>query len=158
MGIFSSLQKVLGFTISELRAILFLAATFFLGLGLRWFGANAEPPAAKFNYSAQDSIFLERSATVFGDSTKQEPARKSRNQPARKPKPHSINPNSASREELMLLPGIGRTYAERILMYRQEHGPFRSVEELSKVKGIGKKTLARIREFLYLDDSTSSKK
>ena len=58
----------------------------------------------------------------------------------------------------MLLPGIGSTYAERILIYRQEHGPFRSVEELSKVKGIGKKTLARIREFLYLDDSTSSKK
>ena len=45
--------------------------------------------------------------------------------------------NDASAEELTELPGIGRELARRIVAYREEHGPFESVEELMEVSGIG---------------------
>ena len=45
--------------------------------------------------------------------------------------------NDASAEELTELPGIGRELARRIVAYREEHGPFESVQELMEVSGIG---------------------
>lgn len=47
-----------------------------------------------------------------------------------------VNINTATREELMTLPGIGETKAESIIAYRQQYGMFGSVEELMKVEGI----------------------
>ena len=51
-----------------------------------------------------------------------------------------ININKASIEELSTLTNIGATYAERIVQYREKNGPFKSLEDLMKVKGIGTKT------------------
>ena len=45
--------------------------------------------------------------------------------------------NTAPAEELAKLPGIGEALAERIVSYREEHGPFETVEELMEVSGIG---------------------
>lgn len=56
-----------------------------------------------------------------------------------------ININTASEEELQKLPGIGPAKAASIVAYRQKHGPFRSVDELDKVSGIGEKSLERIK-------------
>ncbi|GAB7386604.1 hypothetical protein BSNK01_04390 [Bacillaceae bacterium] len=56
-----------------------------------------------------------------------------------------IDINTATSEQLQQLPGIGPAKAEAIIAYREEHGPFRSVEELTKVSGIGEKTLEKIR-------------
>lgn len=50
-----------------------------------------------------------------------------------------VNVNTATKEELERLPGIGPTLAQRILDYREAHGGFRSVDELRKVSGIGPK-------------------
>lgn len=55
-----------------------------------------------------------------------------------------INLNTASKEELMLLDGIGEKMAERILAYREENGPFAKVEDIQNVKGIGEKIYAKI--------------
>ena len=59
-----------------------------------------------------------------------------------------IDINSASAETLMLLPGIGEVLAERIVAYREAHGPFPSVDALDHVEGIGEGTLAPIRRYL----------
>ncbi len=53
-----------------------------------------------------------------------------------------ININTASVEELTQLKAVGSSYAERIVEYRETHGGFKSVEEITNVKGIGPKTLA----------------
>lgn len=59
-----------------------------------------------------------------------------------------LNINTASREELLLLPGIGPTYSKRILEAR----PFNRIEDLQKVKGIGPKTFARIQDRISVTD------
>ena len=59
-----------------------------------------------------------------------------------------LNINTASVHELDTLPGIGEVLAERIVEYRQTHGPFASVDELDHVEGIGEGTLAPIRRLL----------
>lgn len=56
--------------------------------------------------------------------------------------------NRATLEELDGLPGIGSTYAQRIIEYRAAHGPFQDVEELAEVKGIGPATLEKIRDLV----------
>lgn len=59
-----------------------------------------------------------------------------------------INVNTARIEELDLLPGIGPVIAQRIIDYREKYGPFQSIEEIMKVKGIGEATFEKIRELI----------
>jgi len=61
-----------------------------------------------------------------------------------------VDINRASAEELQKLPHIGPTLAQRIVAYRQQQGPFRSIEEIKRVKGIGEQTFARIRPYLTI--------
>ena len=55
--------------------------------------------------------------------------------------------NEADEMELTLLPRIGEVLAKRIVDYRNENGNFDSVDDLLNVKGVGPKTLARLRPF-----------
>lgn len=61
-----------------------------------------------------------------------------------------IDINTASAEELTSLPGIGPTYAQRIVAYRQEHGPFTAPEEIMQVEGIGSKRYEQIRDLIIV--------
>ncbi len=57
-----------------------------------------------------------------------------------------ININTASKELLMSLNGIGETKAESILSYREQNGPFDSLEDLMQVDGIGQGTFSKIKD------------
>lgn len=61
-----------------------------------------------------------------------------------------VNLNTATKEELESLPGIGSSKAEAILQDRQENGPFASSEELTRVSGIGQKTLESLRSYIIV--------
>lgn len=63
-------------------------------------------------------------------------------------KPGRTDLNSATAAALDALPGIGPTRAASIVQYRAQHGPFRSVEELGQVPGMGPAALARVRDHL----------
>ena len=62
-----------------------------------------------------------------------------------------ININKASVEELQQLKYIGPEFAERIVQYRAEHGPFESAEDIMKVKGIGQKALEANQDIITVD-------
>ena len=62
-----------------------------------------------------------------------------------------IDINTAGVAQLMSLPGIGEAIAKRIITFREEHGPFRRVEDLMRVKGIGEKSLERLRPLLTVN-------
>ena len=52
------------------------------------------------------------------------------------PRDYRLNINTASADELALLPGLGEKIAQRIVDYRNENGPFTEIDELTQVKGI----------------------
>ncbi len=61
-----------------------------------------------------------------------------------------IDPNTASARELAVVPGLGRHLAEEVVADRARGGPFRSVNELERVRGIGPRRLSRARSALAI--------
>jgi competence protein ComEA len=61
---------------------------------------------------------------------------------------YAVDVNRADWPEIVQLPGVGETLARRIISDRREHGPFRDLDELNRVDGIGLRTLERIRPYL----------
>ena len=62
-----------------------------------------------------------------------------------------ININTASSTDLQQLPRIGPKVAQRIIDFREKHGKFKRVEDLMKVKGIGKKTFMNLKDLITVD-------
>ena len=62
-----------------------------------------------------------------------------------------VNINTADEATLMTLQGIGESKARAIIEYRQKNGGFKTVEDLTKVKGIGDKTLTQLRAQLTVE-------
>ncbi len=62
-----------------------------------------------------------------------------------------VNLNTATKEELQTLPGVGPAVAQRIVEYRTKFGPFKSVDELLEIKGIGPKKLEKIKPLVTLE-------
>lgn len=66
-----------------------------------------------------------------------------------------LNLNSASEDQLMLLPTVGPAKAERIVVWRKKNGPFRRTADLRRVKGFGYKTFKRLEPFLDVRGETT---
>jgi competence protein ComEA len=170
------LQTRLALTGPEATALLVLTGALALGLAVRQFQGYAAPPAASL--AAADSAWaadeaptaapaLPESVPVFetrivpSDSVlvptsgfaDTPPARSSRSSGGRSAasSPVRMNLNTADAALLQRLPRIGPALAGRIIAYRQEVGPFRRVEDVVNVKGIGPKTLEEIAPWLYVE-------
>ena len=70
----------------------------------------------------------------------------------------TVNVNTATEEELQLLPGIGAARAEALIELRKQRGGFKSLEQLKDVKGIGDAMLKRLRPHLSLNGKTTARK
>ncbi len=62
-----------------------------------------------------------------------------------------VHINQATAEQFQVLPGVGPALSERIVAYREAQGPFKNVDQLAEVKGIGERKLEKFRAFLVVD-------
>ena len=76
----------------------------------------------------------------------------------KKPPLHPINLNTATSTELQQVPGIGPSTADKILKMRKSYGQFKSVDDLSAIKGIGPKRLEKMRKYLTVGKFAAAKK
>jgi competence protein ComEA len=67
----------------------------------------------------------------------------------------ALDVNKASVKDLEALPGIGPVMAQRLVQYRQDHGPFKNLDELLAVSGVGKQKLAQLKPYLTLSPGPS---
>jgi competence protein ComEA len=67
----------------------------------------------------------------------------------------TLNLNTATEDELQLLPGVGPSKAAAIVAWRKKHGSFKKVDDLTRVKGFGRKTLLRLRPLLSVGGTTT---
>jgi competence ComEA-like helix-hairpin-helix protein len=82
-------------------------------------------------------------------------------EPSQLPEKRTIEPidiNRASAEEFAKLPGIGPELARRIVAFREKHGPFRRVEDLLAIRGVGHKKWKSIRPSLRVGNEAEKKK
>jgi competence ComEA-like helix-hairpin-helix protein len=127
----------LALTRNEKRVILFLVCTLLVGAGIRYY-QYAFPAPSRFDYRVPDSTFSSLSsaeaAEAGSDSLKETAG--------------VLNINTATKQELMELPGIGEVIASRIIHYRRESGTFSSVEDLRAIKGMSGKKLERLKPLI----------
>jgi len=67
----------------------------------------------------------------------------------------AVNVNTATVDELVRLPGVGPTKAASIVAFREKHGPFKRVDDLDRVKGFGRKLIAKVRPYVALTGPTT---
>jgi len=156
-----------GFTQLEIKVLLFLLIVFICGVGLKHILKNPAEKPGDFDYSVQDSLFINAGKGAINDKIyskdsdnnvdyKQEVldfrkpdfnTKKVKELPAEK----SIDINSAGKNMLENLPGIGPKTADKIIFYRNNNGRFTKLEDLIKVKGIGTIKFNKIKKYLYIE-------
>lgn len=133
---FDRFKDWLALTRTERNVILFLCVTLAIGAGIKLYRLTF-PPRPAFDYRASDSTFAALSQAP--DEQEESPRT-----------PAVININSASKEELMKLPGVGEVLAERILIHRDEIGRFTTFDQLLTIRGISKKKLEQLKPLITL--------
>ncbi len=137
---------MLGFTPKESKFIVFLLVTFLIGLGIRVFQIKWKslPQTSSLNLENYHSNTHSSVSDVYADSSIQAKGIDDINN-------KFVFINTANLDEFKQLPGIGPVKAERIIQYRQAKGYFSSIDELKKVKGIGDKTIQKLKPFLKIN-------
>lgn len=125
----------LAFTRAEQSVLFFLVGAFVLGSGLRLAQTEGGTGSGGADSSA-DSVFAALTDLDLGGPEADVPP--------------LININSASKAELVALPGIGEVTAERIILHREELGPFTTVDDLLLIKGISRKKLAQLEALITI--------
>jgi len=145
-NLFKKINDSIGLTRSESVVFWFLIFAFVLGLVIKIVRGDviSGSERAKFDYSSFDSEFEKRSAEI--EKYIKEPVAINRTEA--EVKEGKININTATKEELMKLPGIGEQMAERIIQHRKTYGEFKRIEDIMNVKGIGQKKFERIKNYL----------
>lgn len=163
------IARFFGFTETETRVILLLFGVLIIGLIASHFKNSLEYGNYKeYKYEQEDSIFNSidsdsispnsalKNVEKYIDSQKKLLDFRGYNSVKREENKllvgsNSVNINIATAEELSSLPGIGLVTAGKIIEFRKLNGPFKKVDDLLLVKGIGKAKLEAIRKFVFVE-------
>jgi len=139
------------FTKREKHVILFLVCTLILGYGVKLYQGSHLYDDFKPVASIEKESF-EKKARLAYDTSKRKGLNSSESSTENDSKLQIeiININTAEKQNLVKLPKIGPVTAERIIRFRDDYGPFKSFDDLLKVKGIGPKTLEKLKPQITL--------
>jgi competence ComEA-like helix-hairpin-helix protein len=124
--------------------------------------ANAAPGRSAAAVTTSKSVPTTTSATSLSSTAPAAPAAAvvplddfGRPRTAKKDPSGKVNLNTATEEQLMLLPTVGPSKAERIVTWRKKNGVFRRPADLRRVKGFGYKTFKRLEPYLDIKGDTT---
>jgi len=157
--------EALDIQVAERRSILFLCALYIFLKGIAFYNADASSIPIDFDAiltedsnatSPKDAMPLALAVgseiaeiiTVDSMVTKQNTTVEIKEIP--KKLLATVYLNTATKEELITLPGIGPAYADRILAFRKEQGSFKTIDDLLLIKGIGPSRLEKIRPLVQI--------
>lgn len=150
------LQQRLAITRNEGLAIVTVAGLLLLGLAVR----QVQAPVAPHDPSTYEEVaarFRAHTANLPGANRAASDTNEATASPDAPASAERINLNTATRAELRRLPGIGPALSARIAAYREANGPFARIEDVTRVRGIGEKTLAQIEPMLYVEVASAPK-
>src|SRR5688572_13617566 len=131
--------------VSKLATPVLAIAALVMSMGGTWMfagDANAAPPQALAASSAKSTP----------GSPDDDPLRP---RPSKKDVTGKLNLNTATEDQLMLLPSIGPSKAERVVTWRKKNGGFKRTADIRRVKGFGYKTFKRLEPFLDIKVDTT---
>jgi len=169
MNLLKKISQKIGFTETEAKIVLFLLTTFLVGIIVSTIkNNNNNSKLLEFNYDKEDSAFYNVSFyTDTADSIEKNTQKRVESQSelsdfrtAEKEEKKGtasfstitkLDINKAELNEFASLPGIGLKTAQNIIDYRQKNGRFEKIDELLKVKGIGKAKFEKIKNFITVN-------
>lgn len=157
-------------TRQEQRIVIFLVVVMLLGTGLLLIKRFQPGWAMRLSLGEPDFDVAEDEISPRlksdGSEQKAEPKQDQQaNQPlqnngtetaSKPPQKEKININTATIEELEILPGIGPVLAQRVIDYRQKFGGFKNIRELTGVDGIGNATLQKFKDRITVKEHSAS--
>jgi len=155
------LQQRISITNAEFSAVLVLFFLLLVGFIARYI--QSRPPTFPADiYERDDRLFeegtrsLDAAMAVMSDTVQTEddvskPPEYDNGAVQQEETVLRLNLNTATAKELEQLPRIGETKAVRIVTYRNTHGPFKHVEDLVLVQGIGEKTMALLKPYIFVE-------
>lgn len=111
-------------------------------------GVSEEADTVQVNYAQKVKDQMIIYVPKKGESVAQSLETLQESAPAQQNQEEKINLNTATEAELQTISGIGAKKAQEIIRFRDEQGPFKTVEELKNVPGIGEKTVDRLKDML----------
>lgn len=150
------------FTKLESRAIILIIMAILVGTVIKI--VKNQATSNSFDFESFDKEFIYKTSfyqtatdLVIEDSTisgTTEDTHTKKNEKGKKEqnlKEKSININTATKEELVKLPGVGPSTAEKIIEYREKINGFKKIEDIMKVKGIGQKKFEKMKPYIFVE-------
>jgi competence protein ComEA len=165
--------KYFSFTKNETKVLLFIITVLIAGFSVKYIKyLSANTNNSTYDYTKTEDMFkklsrgslnniakdsteinddnkIKQKLQTAEDSLKSKERKKSKKEEKLKPK--SININTATKEILITLPGVGESTAEKIIKYRETHNGFKKIENIMKVKGIGKKKFEKLKDYIFVE-------
>jgi comEA protein len=144
------------FTRQEKLSIILILLGIIIGAGIEFYKSHRKPILNETDTKRLDEIEIEfrKQAAVIDSFVEQQQSVLLLSSPIRQSKQDSslllININTASVDELVKLPNIGPVIATRIVEYRDRHGPFQNIEQLTRVRGIGPKKIISLKPYIQI--------
>lgn len=148
------------FSPQEKRIVIFLLVSFLGGLGVSYYRTTRSMHALDGWHKLQQERLQTFEAINFAAPSEEGRIKtdyklsKEESRTRKEALLKKIDINRATSEQLQTLERIGPVLAQRIILYREKNGAFKSIDELLQVEGIGPKTFEKIKTNICISDST----